>query len=118
MASHAGAILACDFFSVDTVLLRTLYVLFLLEIHSRRVLYVNCTAHPNSAWVTQQARNLSWELDQLPAPIKLAIHDRDAKFADEFDRVLRSEGVKVVPTPYRRPRANAHCEQLIRTIWA
>ncbi len=59
LAAHAGAILACDFFPVDSVLLRTLYVLVFLEIPSRRILYANCTAHPNSAWVTQQARNLS-----------------------------------------------------------
>ena len=50
------------------MLLRTLYVLVFMEIHSRRILYANCTAHPNSAWVTQQARNLTWELGQLEAP--------------------------------------------------
>jgi putative transposase len=116
LAAHAGAILACDFFTVDTVTLRTLYVLVFLEIHSRRILYVDCTAHPNSAWVTQQARNLSWELNRLQAPLQLAIHDRDSKFAEEFDQILRSEGVKVVLTPYRRPRANAHCERVIKTI--
>lgn len=57
LSAHAGAILACDFFSVDTVLLRTLYVLVFMEIGSRRILYANCTAHPNAAWITQQARN-------------------------------------------------------------
>src|SRR5438876_10958393 len=56
LASHAGAVLACDFFTVDTVLLRTLYVLVFLEIHSRSILYAKCTAHPNAVWVTQQAR--------------------------------------------------------------
>jgi len=70
LAAHAGAILACDFFTVDTVLLRTLYVLVFLEIGSRRILYANCTAHPNAALVTQQARNLTWELNQLEAPIR------------------------------------------------
>ncbi len=116
LAAHAGAILACDFFTVDTVLLRTLYVLVFLEIGSRRILYANCTAHPNAAWVTQQARNLSWELSRLETPIQLAIHDRDAKFVDEFDNVLRGEGAKVALTPYRRPRANAHCERMIKTL--
>ena len=116
LAAHAGAILAYDFFTVDTVMLRTLYVLVFLEIHSRRIVYVDCTARPNSAWVTRQARNLSWELNQLQAPLQLAIHDRDAKFAEEFDQVLRSEGVRVVLTPYRRPRANAHCQRVINTI--
>jgi transposase InsO family protein len=98
------------------VLLKTLYVLVFLEIHSRRILYANCTAHPKSAWVTQQARNLTWELSQLESPIQLAIHDRDCKFADEFDQVLRSEGANVVLTPYRCPRANAHCERVIKTL--
>ena len=116
LAAHAGAILACDFFTIDTVMLRTLYVLVFLEIHSRRILYADCTPHPNSAWVTQQARNLSWELSRLDAPIQLAIHDRDAKFVEEFDRVLRSEGANVALTPYRCPRANAHCERAIKTI--
>jgi hypothetical protein len=108
LSAHAGAILACDFFTVETVLLKTLHVLVFMEIHSRRILYANCTAHPNSTWVTQQARNLSWELSQLEAPIELAIHDRDCKFGVEFDQVLRGEGAAVVLTPYRRPRANAH----------
>ena len=70
----------CDFLTVDTVLLRTLYVLVFIEIHSRRILYANCSFHPNSAWVTQQARNLTWELSRLEVPVQLAIHDRDAKF--------------------------------------
>ncbi|HEX2681697.1 MAG TPA: integrase core domain-containing protein, partial [Candidatus Dormibacteraeota bacterium] len=78
--------------------------------------YADCTAHPNSDWVTQQARNLNWELSRLEPPIQLAIHDRDAKFANEFDSVLRGEGAQVVLTPYRRPRANAHCERVIKTI--
>jgi putative transposase len=116
LASHAGAILACDFFTVDTVTLRTLYVLVFLEIHSRRILYATCTAHPNGAWVTQRARNLTRELNQIEAPIQIAIHDRDTKFVDEFDQILRSEGAKVALTPYRCPRANAHCERVIKTI--
>ena len=91
-------------------------MLVFLEISSRRILYANCTAHPNGAWVTQQARNLSWELNQLEAPLQLAIHDRDAKFVDEFDQVLRGEGARIALTPYRRPKANAHCERVIKTL--
>ena len=108
--------LACDFFTVDTVLLKTLYVLVFLEIHSRRILYTSCTGHPNSAWVTQQARNLTWELSRLETPVQLFIHDRDSKFVDDFDQVLRAEGTRVVLTPYRSPRANAHCERAIKTF--
>ena len=92
LRAHAGAVLACDFFTVDTVLLKTLYVLVFLEIHSRRILHASCTAHPNSAWVTQQARNLTWELGRLEGPVQLFIHDRDRKFVDDFDHVLRAEG--------------------------
>ena len=114
--AQAGAVLACDFFTVDTVMLRTLYVLVFMEIHSRRILHANCTASPNSAWVTQQARNVAWELEDLELPIQLFIHDRDSKFVDEFDNVLRRQGAKVALTPYRRPRANAHCERLIKTL--
>jgi putative transposase len=91
-------------------------VLVFLEIHSRRIPYANCTANPNSAWFTQQAGNPSCELNQLEAPVRLAIHDRDAKFVDEFDQVLRGEGAKVALTPQRRPRANAHCERVIKTL--
>ena len=58
LAAHAGAILACDFFTVDTVLLRTLYVLVFLEIGSRRILYANCTAHPNAAWAQESGKGL------------------------------------------------------------
>lgn len=116
LRAHAGAVLACDFFTVDTVLLKTLYVLVFIEIHSRRVLYARCTAHPNSAWVTQQARNLTWALNRLESPVELFIHDRDRKFVDDFDRVLRAEGAQVVLTPYRWPRANAHCERVIKTF--
>ena len=93
-----------------------LYVLVFIEIRGRRILYVNCTAHPNSAWVTQQARNLTWELSELGAPIQLAIHDRDTKFVDQFDNVLRGHGARVALTPYRQPRANAHCERVIKTL--
>jgi transposase InsO family protein len=116
LSAYVGAILACDFFTVDTALLKTLYVIVFIEIHSRRILYANCTAHPTSAWVTQQARNLTWELPRLETPIQLAIHDRDTKFVDDFDQVLRGEGARVALTPYRRPRANAHCERAIKTL--
>jgi hypothetical protein len=63
LRAHSGAVLACDFFTVDTVLPRRLYVFFFIEISTRRVFFAGCTAHPDGAWVTQQARNLSWHLD-------------------------------------------------------
>ncbi len=75
-----------------------------------------CTQRPNAAWVTQQARSLSWELGQVNLQPSLLIHDRDSKFVVGFDEVFRSEGVKVATTPYRSPRANAVCERWVGSV--
>ena len=116
LRAHAGAILACDFFTVDSALLGTLFVLVFLEIRSRRLLFASCTANPDSAWVTQQARNVAWKLHDLETPLQLFIHDRDSKFVADFDTVLRAEGAKIALTPYRCPKANGRCERVIKTI--
>jgi putative transposase len=115
LRAHAGAVLACDFFAVETVRLQTLYVLFFVEIHTRRVVFAGCTAQPTGAWVTQQARNLVWRLDDGVRPT-LLVRDRDAKFTQAFDDVFRAEGVRVVRTPVRAPRANAHAERWVGTV--
>ena len=73
---QATTMLACDFFTVDTVLLRRLYVLFFIELDTRRVYVTGVTAHPTGAWVIQQARNLSSELTQRARPVKFLIRDR------------------------------------------
>ncbi len=116
LRAQAGAVLACDFFTVDTIWLKQLYVLFFIELASRRVFVAGCTERPTAAWVTQQARNLIWELGEADLRPKLLIHDRDSKFAAGFDEVFRSEGVRLVTTPYRAPRANAVCERWIGSI--
>ena len=116
LRAQAGAVLACDFFTVDTVWLRQLYVLFFIELASRRIFLAGCTEQPTAAWVIQQARNLSWELGQTNLQPKLLIHDRDTKFVAGFDEVFRSDGVKVAATPYRAPRANAVCERWIGSV--
>jgi len=111
--------LACDFLTVETLGLQTLYILFFIELGTRRVHLAGCTAHPNRDWVTQQARQLTWELqDRHPdaKPMRFLIHDRDAKFAHSFDTVFRSEGMKIVLTPYRAPKANAVAERWIRSL--
>src|SRR6266545_4293604 len=108
LRAHARTLLACDFFVVETVRLQTLYVLFFIEVHTRRVFVAGCTARPTGGWVTQQARNLVWRLRDDGVPPTLLIHDRDAKFTRAFDDVFRSEGVRAVRTPFRAPRANAH----------
>jgi len=113
LRSQASGIVAFDFFTVESALLRRYYVLFLIEIASRRVHYAGCTANPTGRWVAQQARNLS--LDGCFTGTRLAIHDRDTKFSAAFDEVLRTDGAKLVLTPYRAPRANAYAERFVRT---
>jgi len=118
LRTQAHGIIACDFFTVETAWLRTLYVLVFIELGSRRIFLSPATAHPDSAWVTQQARNLVMDLDGRSPAIRFLIRDRDAKFSGPFDTVLRSEGMRVIRTPVRAPNANAHAERVIETIRA
>ena len=111
--SHASAIIATDLFTIETVLLQTLYVVVFMELGTRRLLWANCTANPDSQWVTQQARNFVYELQDQRVAVRFTIHDRDDKFSANFDAVLAAEGIEVIRTPYRAPRANSHCERTI-----
>jgi putative transposase len=87
----ASSMLACDFFTVDTVLLKRIYVLFFIELDTRRVYVMGITAHPTAAWAVQQARNLILVLAERSHSVKFLIRDRDAKFTSSFDEVFRSE---------------------------
>jgi putative transposase len=116
LRAQACGILATDFFTVETIRLKTLYVLFFIELHTRRVHLAGVTSHPDSAWVTQQARNLAIE-NQLDKTSFL-IRDRDRKYSGPFDEVFRTEGVDVLCTPFRAPRANAFAERWVRTARA
>src|SRR5215204_28004 len=113
---QAASLLACDFFTVETVTLRRLYVLFFIELGSRRVHLAGCTTNPSGAWVLQQARNLSFT--SLFERIRFLIHDRDSKFTASFDEVFRSEGITIIHTPVQAPRANAYAERFICTVRA
>jgi len=111
LRAQASAIVVSDFFSVDTVFLRRLYVLLYMELASRRIVWFGVTANPDSAWVTQQSRNLVWRLEG--SPIRFLIHDHDAKFAGPSDAVLRAEAILVIKTPIAAPKANAYMERQI-----
>ncbi len=116
LRAEASTMLACDFFTVETVLLRTLYILFFIELDTRKVFVTGVTEHPTGGWVVQQARNLSYELAQHARPVKFLIRDRDARFAASFDEVFRSEGIRILRTPIRAPRANAFAERFVGTV--
>jgi putative transposase len=116
LRQQAASMIACDFFTVETISLRRFYVLFFIELESRRVHLAGCTTNPTGSWVTQQARNVSYT--GLLERMRFLIHDRDRKFSAAFDEVFRSEAIRVIRTPIRAPEANAHAERFVHTIRA
>ena len=116
LTSQASSMLARDFFSLDTVLVKRLYVLFFLELDTRRVYVTRITTHPTGSRVVQQARNLTIALEVRAEPVQLVIRDRDAKFTSSFDEVFRAEGIRTIRAPVRAPRANAFAERFVGTV--
>ncbi len=116
LRSQAHSVVATDFFTVDTVSLKQLSLLFVVELSTRQVHILGVTAHPSGAFVTQVARNLVGDLADRRRSIKFLIRDRDTKFTHQFDEVFRSEGIRVIETPVRSPRANADAERWVRTV--
>ncbi len=113
LRAQAASILECDFLTVDTLFLKRFYVLFFIELGTRRVHLAGITTNPDGRWVTQQARNLLMQLDDADVRPRFLIRDRDSKFTCEFDEVFRSEGIRVIKAPVRAPTARAHAERWV-----
>jgi transposase InsO family protein len=115
LRAQAKSVIAVDFFTVDTVWLQRLYVLFFIEVASRRVHLAGCTAHPDAEWVTQQARQVAWTFAERAEPVRFLIRDHDRKFTGGFDAVFEAENIRIVRTPIQVPEANGIAERFVRT---
>jgi len=113
MRSQASSIIACDLFTVETIRLKTLHVLFFIELNTRRVLIGGITdGSANMAWCAQIARNLSEARESRPVAVQYLVHDRDDRFGSVFDEVFKAEGIEILRTPWRAPKAKglaSHC---------
>jgi putative transposase len=116
LTAQARGILAVDFAHVDTVLLRRVYALIVIEHGTRRVHLAGITANPDGTWTTQAARNLVMDLGQRAATVKFLIRDRAGQFTSSFDAVFTAEGIRILASPPQAPRANAICERVIGTL--
>jgi putative transposase len=101
---------------VDTVLLRRIYALIAVEHGSRRTFLVGVSAHPSGAWTTQAARNLLMDLAERASSLKFLLRDQDSRFTRGFDAVFAADGIRILTSPARAPRANAICERMIGTL--
>jgi putative transposase len=116
LRQQAASILECDFLTVDTVFFKRFYVLFFIELATRRVHLAGITTNPDGRWVTQQARNLLMQLEDEGVHPRFLIRDRDGKFTRDFDEVFRREGIRVIKAPVRAPQARAHAERWVGSL--
>ena len=113
---HSQAAVACDFFTVDTVSLKRIYVLFFIHIPTRQVFHAGATTNPTGTWTTQAARNLFLRHGDQLAGSRALVRDRGSQFIDTFDEIFRTEDLSILKTPVRTPVANAFAERWIGTI--
>ena len=116
LTAQAHGILALDFVHIDTVLLKRVYALILIEHRTRRVHLLGVSANPDGQWTTQAARNLVMDLGERANRFKFVIRDRGGQFTGDFDAVLADAGIRVIKSPPQAPRANAVCERMIGTL--
>ena len=119
MKRHAETLWATDFFSKKvwtTGGLVEFFVLFFINIATRRVHVAGMTPNPNSAWMAQQARNMNSFFDELPERPTLLIRDHDSKFTAEFDAILKSEGIETKKVGPRAPNLNPYAERWVQTV--
>jgi transposase InsO family protein len=116
LRSQAQSMIACDFFTVDTTSLRRIYVLFFIELSTRRVHLAGMTENPDGAWTAQQARNFAFSLPVRDRPLEFLVRDNDGKFTSAFDTVFNTEGIQTIRTPVRAPKANSVAERFVGTV--
>jgi putative transposase len=116
LTAQAHGILAVDFVHVDTVLLRRIYALIVIEHGARRVHLADITTHPDGGWTTQAARNFLMDLGAHATSVKFLIRDRAGQFTGSFGAVFTAKGIRILASPPQAPRANAICERMIGTL--
>ena len=116
MEHYKSQILACDFLTVETLFLKTVYIFFFIELKTRRVYLAGVTSHPNGPWVAQQARQFTWVLQEHKNTFHHLIHDRDSKCTQVFDDVFQSEDIHIIRTPAKAPNANAYAKRFVRNL--
>ncbi len=110
--NHAKDVCACDFLPVIDLFFRQVFLFFIVELGSRRIVHLNVTAHPTDTWVAQQLR----EATSFGHSPRFLIWDRDSKYGDAFARAAKASGIEILKTPDRAPKANAICERFLGSV--